>query len=366
MNITFPHLGNTCFAVKALLDDLNIKYTMPPFTNKEMLQIGSKYSPEEICLPYKLMLGSYIKAIEQGADTLVLPGSCGPCRFGEYGELQKNALEKLGYKVDLILLDKPAAIGKNEFINRINKINKESKVSPLLKIKAIKLSHEIINLMDSIEGELRFLAGYEKKKGQCRKLLEACKKEALHSNGTEGTLDVLKKYKKKIKNIEIDKNKDPIKIAIIGEIYTILEPFSNLYIEDKLMNMGVSTLKSLTPSWWVKNTLLSVIKLNSLDMRLASRKYLPYYIGGHCRESVGDAVLFKRKDFNGAIQIFPMGCMPEIVCKAILPTISKEEDFPIMPLVVDELTGESGFDTRVEAFVDLLERRRFKDVSYGS
>lgn len=366
MNITFPHLGNTCFAVKALFDDLDIEYIMPSFTNKEILQIGSKHSPEEMCLPYKLILGSYIKAIEEGADTLVLPGSCGPCRFGEYGELQKNALEKLGYKVELILLDKPVAIGKKEFMNRINKINKQSKVNPLLKIKAIKLAQEIINLMDSIEGDLRFLAGYEKKKGQCRKLLETCRKEALECRGTEQTVKVLKKYKREIKNIELDKNKDPIKIAIIGEIYTILEPFSNLYMEDKLMNMGVSTLKSLTPSWWIKNSLLSVIKLNSLDMRLASRKYLPYYVGGHCRESVGDAVLFKRKDFHGAIQIFPMGCMPEIVCKAILPTISKEEDFPIMSLVVDELTGESGFDTRLEAFVDLLERRKFKNVSYGS
>lgn len=366
MNITFPHLGNTCFAAKALFDDLNISYIIPPFTNKEILQIGSKHSPEEMCLPYKLMLGSYIKAIEQGADTLLLPGSCGPCRFGEYGELQKNVLEKLGYKVELIVLDKPTAIGKSEFINRINKINKQSKVSPILKIKAIKLSQKIINLMDSIEGDLRFLAGYEKEKGQCRKVLEDCRRETLECKGTEETVKILKRYKRKIKDIELDKNKDPIKIAIIGEIYTILEPFSNLYIEDKLMNMGVSTFKSLTPSWWVKNTLLSVIKLNSLDIRFASRKYLPYYIGGHCKESVGDAVLFKKKGFHGAIQIFPMGCMPEIVCKAILPTISKEEEFPIMSLVVDELTGESGFDTRVEAFVDLLERRNFKDVSYGS
>ena len=366
MNITFPHLGNTCFAAKALFHDLNIEYTMPPFTNKEMLQIGSKHSPEEICLPYKLMLGSYIKAIEEGADTLLLPGSCGPCRFGEYGELQKNALEKLNYKVDLILLDKPTAIGKSEFINRINKINKESKVSTLLKVKSVKNSHEIINLMDNIEGELRYLAGYEKKIGECRNLLKMCKREAFECKGTEETLKTLKKYKRKIKDIELDKNKNPIKIAIIGEIYTILEPFSNLYIEDKLMDMGVSTFKSLTPSWWVKNTLLSVIKLNSLDIKLASRKYLPYYIGGHCRESVGDAVLFKQKDFHGAIQIFPMGCMPEIVCKSILPTISKEENFPIMSLIVDELTGESGFDTRVEAFVDLLERRNYENVSYGS
>jgi len=50
--------------------------------------------------------------------------------------------------------------------------------------------------------------------------------------------------------------------------------------------------------------------------------------------------------------------MPEIVSKSILPTISNDKDFPIMSLVVDEMTGEAGFVTRIEAFLDLLERRR--------
>ncbi len=53
-----------------------------------------------------------------------------------------------------------------------------------------------------------------------------------------------------------------------------------------------------------------------------------------------------------------MGCMPEIVSKSILPKISRDKDFPILTLVVDEMTGEAGYVTRIEAFVDLLERRK--------
>jgi predicted nucleotide-binding protein (sugar kinase/HSP70/actin superfamily) len=59
-----------------------------------------------------------------------------------------------------------------------------------------------------------------------------------------------------------------------------------------------------------------------------------------------------------------MGCMPEIVAKAILPAISNDKDFPIMTLVVDEMTGEAGYVTRIEAFIDMLERRK-KNVLYG-
>jgi predicted nucleotide-binding protein (sugar kinase/HSP70/actin superfamily) len=57
--------------------------------------------------------------------------------------------------------------------------------------------------------------------------------------------------------------------------------------------------------------------------------------------------------------------MPEIVSKSILPTISKDKNFPILTLIVDEMTGEAGYITRLEAFLDLLERRK-DNVLYGS
>jgi predicted nucleotide-binding protein (sugar kinase/HSP70/actin superfamily) len=124
------------------------------------------------------------------------------------------------------------------------------------------------------------------------------------------------------------------------------------------MDYGISTKKALNPSWWAKNMVLSSINLNSLDLKKASKKYLPHYIGGHARECIGETVMAHQEGYDGVIQIFPFGCMPEIVAKSILPTISKEKDFPIMTLVVDEMTGEAGYITRIEAFLDLLERRK--------
>lgn len=365
MIITFPHLGNAYIAAKALFDGLGIQSIVPVPGNKEALYIGAKYSPDEICLPFKIMLGSYIEAINRGADTIIITGSCGPCRFGEYCELQMNILRKLGYDVNFIVVDNPFSIGKKEFINRISTIGKASSKPLKLQYKAAYEGYKIINLIDEIERKLRYLCGYEVNKGECKKMLKTCKEEAIEFSNPEDVISYLKSYRERIKNIKVDYNKNPIKIAIIGEIYTILEPFANLYIEYRLMDYGVSTKKSLTPSWWVKNLLLTPLKLNSINIRKASKEYLPFYIGGHARECIGEAMLAKKEGFNGAIQIFPVGCMPEIVSKSILPTIAKNEDFPIMTLVVDEMTGEGGYITRVEAFLDLLERRR-KNVLYGS
>ena len=365
MVATVPHMGNIYIAVKALFDGLGIEYIIPPQNNDEALNIGTKYSPEEICLPFKIMIGNYIQAIEKGADTVILTGSCGPCRFGEYCELQINLMKSLGYDLNFIVLDMPKDIGIKELIKRIASIGATSNKRKLEKLKAAKNAIQIMHLIDETEALSHYLAGYERNKGECKRLLNECKKEAMELSNPGEVLSLIKEYNNKLKYISVDINKDPLKIAIIGEIYTVIEPYSNFYIEDKLMDYGVSSKRGMTPSWWLKNMALSAVKINSLNIKKASREYRPMEIGGHARECIGEAMLSFKKGFDGAIQIFPLGCMPEIVSKSILPSISRDYEFPIMSLVVDDMTGEAGYITRVEAFLDLLERRR-DNVLYGS
>lgn len=358
MKITFPHMGNVYIAVKILFDGLETDYVIPPLTNREALLLGSKYSPEEICLPFKLMIGNYIAGLKKGADTILLVGSCGPCRFGEYPELQLKILEHLKYNVDFIVIDAVKSIGLHELFNRIQKVGSDSPKKFAGKINSVIRAYNAMCILDDIESQAHFKAGYEKNRGECKRILNSCKKEVLACNQPDKALDILRNYQKIMKNIAVDYSKNPIKVAIIGEIYTVIEPFTNLYIEDVLMDMGITTKRNLTPSWWVKDMLLKIIKLNSRELLKASDEFLPLYIGGHARECVGEAVLASKDRFDGAIQIFPMGCMPEIVSKAILPTISKEKKLPVLSLIVDEMTGEAGYMTRIEAFIDLLERRR--------
>lgn len=358
LKITFPHLGNVYIAAKALFDGLDIDYVIPPFSSTEALEIGSLESPEEMCLPFKIMIGNYIQSIKAGADTIILVGSCGPCRFGEYCELQMKLIKKMGYDVEFIVIDAPKDIGREELLKRIGRISSQSRKTKAERMKALFNAYKVMQLIDHIEAKARYLAGYEVNKGDFKYLLANCKKDVMMCKKPSEMLKVLNNYKAAINTIEIDKSRKPLKVAIIGEIYTIIESFSNLYIEDKLMDYGVSTKKRLTPTWWVKDMLLSPFNLNSLDIRRAAKEYLSLGIGGHAVECVGEAVLAKQEDFDGAIQIFPVGCMPEIVSKAILPQIAKDKDFPILTLVVDEMTGEGGYVTRIEAFLDLLERRK--------
>lgn len=365
MKITIPHMGNVYIAVKILFDFLGIDYVIPPLNNKEALFLGSKYSPEEICLPFKLMIGNFLAGIREGADTVLLVGSCGPCRFGEYSELQVQILKHLGHNVEFIVIDPVRSIGFKELLHRIQKVGSNSRKTGFSKTYALLTAITAMHLMDDIEARAHALAGYEKNTGECKRLLSACKKEVFNCSEPEKALKILRTYRHRLKTLPVDSGKKPLEIAIIGEIFTVIEPFSNLYIEDLLMNMGVSSSRNLTPSWWIKDMLLKQVGLNSRQLLKASNEFLPLYIGGHARECVGEAALAPKKGMDGAIQIFPMGCMPEIVSKSILPTLSRAKNLPVLTLVVDEMTGEAGYMTRIEAFIDLLERRR-ENVCIGN
>ena len=355
-------MGNAYLAVKALLDALEVEYVIPPFCGREALRLGSLVSPEEICLPFKINMGNYLQSIERGADTVVITGSCGPCRFGEYCELQARILRRLGRDVDFIVIERPSEIGLRNLLGRLKRVAGDSGKSGAQKLNVLIWAVRIMKRIDALEARAHMLAGYERNRGECRRLLHAFRRDAQKAKGPNEMAGVIRAYDRRLDAVKTDGAKAPVKIAIVGEIYTIIEPFANLYIEDRLMDYGVSTKRRLSPSWWAGNLLRSAFHAPSGAHR-AARGYLGLEIGGHARECIGGAVLAKEEGFDGAIQIFPMGCMPEIVSKAILPSVAREKDFPVLSLVVDEMTGEAGFVTRLEAFVDLLERRRDRGVS---
>ena len=83
-------------------------------------------------------------------------------------------------------------------------------------------------------------------------------------------------------------------------------------------------------------------------------------IGGECIETIGDTVYAAKHGIDGIIHISPFSCMPEIVAQNILPKVSKNENIPVLSLVLDEQTGKAGYITRIEAFIDLIKRRQQK------
>ena len=103
--ISFPHIGSYYIPIKYLIKKITkCEVVIPKINNKETIVFGSKYSPTDICMPFKYNLGDYIDAINKGANTLIQAG--GGCRYGYYAELQEKILRNLDYKFEFINLIK--------------------------------------------------------------------------------------------------------------------------------------------------------------------------------------------------------------------------------------------------------------------
>ena len=102
MRLGLTHMGNIDVAAKAMASKLGIDLVMTPSASQRTLDLGVKYSPETACFPFKLQLGNMIEALELGADTTMMPGGPGPCRFGYYHKVLEQILRELGYKFQMI------------------------------------------------------------------------------------------------------------------------------------------------------------------------------------------------------------------------------------------------------------------------
>lgn len=361
MKITFPHMGNTYIPVKGLCDDLGIDVIIPPKNSKKTLELGTKYAPESICLPMKITLGNYLQSIEKGADTIIFVGTCGPCRFGYYSEVQKEILKDLGYDIEFIVFESEAPAGSmKNFYNQVSKIINTKNIFKI--INSFKNSFEVLRKINKFEEYILKLRPYEKNKGEIDQLYRGLIHNLEKSNGSKNMIKLIDNAQKNIEDIEIDKDRNVLKVAIVGEIYMIIEDFANLDIGKKLNEMGVEVHKTHTTSEWTLESILINCFSSSKEKNIhqAANEYMKTMIGGHARETIGNSVIYANKGYDGIIQVMPFTCMPEIVAMSILPKIQNEHNIPILSLIIDEMTGEAGYLTRLEAYIDLLRNRKEK------
>ncbi|WP_432407643.1 acyl-CoA dehydratase activase-related protein [Wukongibacter sp. M2B1] len=358
MKITFPHMGNTYLALKVIFEELGVEVIIPPKCNKHTLELGTLYSPELMCIPFKITVGNYLESIENGADTMFMWGGCDVCRIGYYNTIQKDILENLGYDIKMFCVEPMKSIKEiKKFLKKLNFVSETKnylKILPIF-IKGLKILCEIDEFDDLVIKK----RPREINIGEVDRLYTEFKREINRVNGYKRTKEIIEEYRQKILQIEIDSKRKVLKVGIVGEIYTVVEPFINQYLIERLGNMGVEVHRSVTSSEFVKEQLdfIPFIKSDKDEVHRAARPYLDTEIGGHARHTVGNTVLYSERNFDGVIHLLPFTCMPEIVAQSILSTVEKEKNIPILKLVLDEMTGETGYLTRIEAFIDLLASR---------
>lgn len=353
MKISFPYMGCTT-GYKKIFELLGHEVIAPSKPTQRTIDLGVLYSPEFICFPFKVMLGTYIEACERGAQVIISSGGSGPCRAGLYCEIHKRVLRELGYNAELIIFDSPFASPK-EFLDKLRRLKNKTPFPAL--IKKLLFTYKMIKQMDSLEKQRNIERAYEITPGDYDK----CWEKIVRLHEKCNTVAQLKAAGKESRSLfkEIPRRifvqQQRMRIGIIGEIFVVMESTTNQNIESRLNRLGAEVYNTQYISEWVTHSFSKKIPFSKrYKLYKAASAYKEVACGGHDMENVGNIIEFKKMGFDAIVHIHPFGCLPELVTRTMIPQISEDLGMPILSLSVDEMTGEANTQTRLEAFAELV------------
>ncbi len=348
--ISFPRFGNYNIAIEILMKQgLECNYVDAPLTTKKTLEIGTKYSPDFVCTPFKYQLGGYIEAIEAGANTLIQVG--GPCRLGYYGELHEQILKDLGYDVKFINM------AEADFAKPLTFYNEFKKINPKLNLKKVTstllLVVKVVDAIDKVEDFIRQNVGFELHEGDFDKVHKDFLNELRTVQNKKELNQTYKKYFTRLKNIEVKKPDKPLQVGFIGEYYTIMDPYSNHYMEKELAKKGIVIKR------WM-NITNSFFNAPEKEIKKSIKDYAKYDMGATSMYTIKSALDYAKEGYDGIIHLKSFGCTPEIDAMPVLQRIAEDYKIPIIYFSFDSQTSDVGINTRIEAFYDMIMMRKEK------
>lgn len=139
---------------------------------------------------------------------------------------------------------------------------------------------------------------------------------------------------------------DPdLRVAVIGYPYALYDEYTSVDLLDRLAELGAAVvtpdmisdrvLKRYRP--WFKKELFW-----TFSDRAAKAGY--HLIAGGLAD--------------GVVHVTAFGCGPDSMVNKLLELEAQKRRVPYLTVMIDEHTGEAGISTRIEAFVDMVRRRK--------
>ncbi len=343
--ITFARWGNYTIAFKTLFEQLGLEVIPPEKTTSETIAEGVKISPEMYCFPLKVTLGNIIPSLKKGADTVFMVQNVGgSCRQRYYGVVQEKVLKEAGHNINFLdFRATPKDIYK--------KIKEVTGASFWQILRAFRFSLRKLRLIEKIEKRAQFYRPREIKRGATDKILQESFLKIEELKEEKDFPKLRKEILKSLSEIEIEKDKKPPRVALIGEIYTVCDPDINFDLESKLGKEGIEVYREMDLTYHVKKL---IFPWKDWIIQRKINPYLKSTVGGHGRDAIYEMLHYVKEDFDGIIHLLPFGCMPEVTVRPILEKIHLESGIPFLSLSLDEQVAEAGINTRLEAFVDVV------------
>jgi predicted nucleotide-binding protein (sugar kinase/HSP70/actin superfamily) len=266
--------------------------------------------------------------------------------------VQEQILRDLGHSFDMCILETNA---RNRSLRDFHAMFKRMnpRLTYVKTLAAIALAIRIVFAMDKIEKYVRENVGFEVNEGELERIEREFLQAVSAANNVFQVGSIYKKFMRRLQAAPVNKPQNPMRIGIVGELYVLMEPFSNYFIEKELAKFGIEVTRFIDVSYLLfspKHKIPYLVK--------ESEGYATYDIGADGTDSVAKCVHFARNGYDGIIHLKPFGCTPEVNSIPICQKISEDLNIPILYFSFDSQTSETGVKTRLEAFYDMIEMKK--------
>lgn len=309
---------------KRLFELLGIEVVLSEISNKQLVEKGIKVTVPEICIPIKIFNGHVRDLLEQDVDLIFVPRFVSVERYYGFCPKFMGLPELVRYSV----VDAGSRLLTIDITEGHEDLPAYATYKPLCSIPGVTPKKLKVALAAAEQEWIRYI-------GLCRQGFSLDEAEALMSSET----------------LELPVRNDdahPVTLGVLGYVYNVYDPFASLEILNRLKGMGVRPVT------------FEMMGKPDLESARGIREKEIYWTFSDKLMGAGNAMI-NRADIDGVIHVTAFGCGPDSIVGKLLELESEAAGKPMMTLRIDEHTGESHLQTRLEAFVDMIARKKNKD-----
>lgn len=299
---------------KTFFEELGAQVVKSQATTRLTVDQGVRLAVDEACFPIKVYFGHVKQLAEKGVDYLFAPRLVSV-------EAKSYICPKFMGLPDMIRAGIPD-------------------LPPLIDItvdisKTDKYLHRDIMRVGHIFGasQQRIRAAYQRGQQELR----FCRVLASQGLTPQEAIEVWEGEK------TLEPGAERLRLGVLGHGYSLYDTVISMNLIGHLRSLGCRTV------------LAEHVDSEVIEKHAATLTKRVFWTLG--RKMVGSALYFdKAEDIDGIVYLACFGCGPDSLIGEIIERriINK----PFIMLNVDEHTGEAGMVTRLEAFVDMIERNR--------
>lgn len=310
---------------QSFFTELGADVIVSPVTNSQILNIGLEAASSEVCLPVKVFYGHAISLADK-CDYVFVPRTVSiendaytcPKFLG-----LPDMLRALPQNLPILSIDINAKKKRRYFYQALVKLGSRLGKNPVATYRAYIKAQKALGTF------------------QEEKLSGRLASDILNPTFSPDTR--LSRYFQRG-----HPTPDSLKIGVVGHPYNVYDPYISLNFIERLKKQHVHIRTSES----VPHQIIA-----GQIAKLPKSIYWSYE-----KEVVGSVMHWLENNLvDGIIYLLAFACGPDSLIQVLIEDQArKKQDIPLMPMIIDEHSGEAGFLTRMEAFIDMLKHKKIK------